>query len=227
MSSVTSRKYFTSLLSRTGTPHVKLCVAWALPARPREPMPSLTWPSALACSFMKRQVFPLDRHVFIEFCGLALNIECSLQRLLQGHTEFIMDCSAIANITESVAKLGACGFLCNPAIGKFHGCCAELVTRAVQVILQTTLSRYARVLRPLPGLRHAVRHRPRHGDLKVHTLSPARPVPPRTSDEGRRPCRWLRRSSCTWRSCSLATVEQSVKFTQSPLRGLFIRSCII
>ena len=47
---------------------------------------------------------PSDRHLFLEFCGLTLYFECSLQRLLIGHSEFIMDCSAIANFPEGVGK---------------------------------------------------------------------------------------------------------------------------
>ena len=58
ISSVASRRYFTSLPSRSGTPHVKECVALAAPrtACPREPRPSLTWASAQACSFEMRLV---------------------------------------------------------------------------------------------------------------------------------------------------------------------------
>ena len=54
-------RHFTSLLSRSGTPHVRLCVALAAACRafPREPMPSLTWHYALACSFVIRQFLSL------------------------------------------------------------------------------------------------------------------------------------------------------------------------
>ena len=86
-----SRKYFTSLLSRSRTPHVRLCAALAAACKafPREPMLSLTclrpWH---VHSFYTAGRFPLDHHVFLEFCGLMLYFECSLQRLLRGHTDF-------------------------------------------------------------------------------------------------------------------------------------------
>ena len=62
VSFIASRRYFTSLLSRSGTPRVELCVVWPRglsTARPRERMLSFTWASALPCSLEKRLVLSL------------------------------------------------------------------------------------------------------------------------------------------------------------------------
>ena len=176
-----SRKYFTSLLSRSGTPHVRLCVALAAARKafPKEPMPSLTWPSALACSPIVCRVLSLWIATS-SWSSVALRFTSSvlLQRLLRGHTEFTMDCSAIANFPEGVAKFDACGFMCSPAISKILGCCGEHVTRAVQVILQTTLffqgtleffgHLQGRNMQCVAGLLFMCDIG--HGDLKVHIL---------------------------------------------------------
>ena len=85
ISSVASRTYFTSLLSRSETPHVELYVVW---------------PRCLYCSTQGTGVvvhlgfrpavlrgkttgsFNLCRQAFLYFRGLAFDIICSMQRLL-------------------------------------------------------------------------------------------------------------------------------------------------
>ena len=59
--SVASRRYFISLLSLSCSTHVRECVAWAAArtACPSDPRPSLTRPSALACSLEMRLVLSL------------------------------------------------------------------------------------------------------------------------------------------------------------------------
>ena len=58
------------------TPRVELCVVWPRclsTARPREPMPSFTWASALPCSLEKRLVLSLCRQAFLYFRSLAFD----------------------------------------------------------------------------------------------------------------------------------------------------------
>ena len=104
MRSVASLKYLVSLLSRSGTSNVRLCVLEAVSkALSSGPLPSLTWPSALACSFVKRRPLPVDRHVFSDFCGLAQHFLCALQSLLCIHASFFMSWTGVADFSEGVA----------------------------------------------------------------------------------------------------------------------------
>ena len=66
ITSVSSRRCLISLLSLSSTPHVRECVAWAAActACPNDPRPTLTKPSALACSLEMRLLRSLRESTF-------------------------------------------------------------------------------------------------------------------------------------------------------------------
>ena len=59
---------------------------------------------------------PVGRHVCLYLRGLALNFECSMQRLLCIDANFFMSCTSVANFPEGVAKFNARGLVCSPAV---------------------------------------------------------------------------------------------------------------
>ena len=78
---------------------------------------------------------PVGRHAFLYLRGLALNFECSMQRLLCIDAYYFMSCTSVANFPEGVAKFDALGLVCSPAVRKFFGCRGQCVARAVQIVL--------------------------------------------------------------------------------------------
>ena len=125
-------RYLVSLLSRSGTPHVTLCVALAAACRAlltqgANSVIDVTFsPGVVVCNTSSSP--PVDRHVLLYFRGLPLYFECSLQRLLCIHAWFFMSCTAVANFPEGVAKLNACGFMCSPTIREVFGCRGQWVS---------------------------------------------------------------------------------------------------
>ena len=71
--------------------------------------------------------FPVDPKSSLYFSCFALDFQCALQRLLCGHAEFVMNCSAVADFPESVTQQNARGFMCSPAISEVLGCRCECV----------------------------------------------------------------------------------------------------
>ena len=124
MSSMASFIYFTSLLSRCGTPNVRLCGPGRCLQGFKQGANSVIDVALTPGMFVRDTSgsFPVDRHVLLYFRGFALDFECALQRLLCIHAEFVMSCTAVANLPEGVTKLNARGFMCSPAISEVLGC---------------------------------------------------------------------------------------------------------
>ena len=128
MSSVASLRYFISSLSPSGSPHVRECVALAAActARPKEPMPSLTWPSAL-CSFTIRRVRSLCGQAYFDFRSFTFDFIRSVQRLCLLRHRLPHELHVGCKLPWKPRGL--------PNSRKFFGCCGQIIARAIQIVL--------------------------------------------------------------------------------------------
>ena len=134
ITSVASRRYLTSLLSLSGTPQVRKCVAWtaARTACPSEPRASFTSPSILACSLEKR---PVRSHWDNTFsCATEACLQKSFAMLSELPSGSL--CGKLVNCT---AYLCDCRFSRGPTVGELPGSVGEVLKRAIQFVQQTIL----------------------------------------------------------------------------------------
>ena len=103
---------------------------------------------------------PVGRHAFLCLRGLALNFECSMQRLLCIDANYFMSCTSVANFSEGVAKFNA---RVQPTSLKILWLPRPVhrTSSPDRPVDGLDLSGFVRVLRPLPKLLRAIHILPR------------------------------------------------------------------
>ena len=181
----------------------------------RESRPSLTWVSALACSFEMRPCsLPMGQHTFLCFGRLPFQIVCSLPHLPCLDTSCFMGCSASADFSKCDARSDSCCsllrllcLLCGPTIGEFLGSGGWIFAGTIRFVLQTVLfflacssssaaSEATRVYR-IAFLMYGCCLFDYGFEGSVF-LRQGVPKPVLSFGSSRRPCRSLPHSSCTW-----------------------------
>ena len=107
----------------------------------QEPIPSLTWPSALACSFEVRLVRSLcvaRPSCVSEALRLISCVRCRL--LPRFDTDYFVSRTSGADLPEGVAQFCARGLEGCPAVGELPGGRSQIIACTVQVVLQSALA---------------------------------------------------------------------------------------
>ena len=118
------RKYFISLLSLSGTPQVRECVATTASLIQYEMEMSavkcatqMPWRVHWRCVWF----FPVGQQVFLCLRSLAFKVLCFLSRPACFDTNRLMSCTAVTDFPEGTACLFDCRFLRGPTVGELPG----------------------------------------------------------------------------------------------------------
>ena len=138
-----SRRYLISLLSRSGIPQVRECVAAAasLTQHPKFPGLLLTRASALACSLgYSPGTLSVRDHILLGTRGFAFKLRGLVARLPYFSTNRFMSRTAVTGFPEGAAQFRTRCFMGGPAVQDFSGSSGQIFAGALQFILQAVLS---------------------------------------------------------------------------------------
>ena len=136
--SVASRRFLILLLSRSGTSHVRKCVAAAasLTQCPSVPRLLLTSASALACSLVMRLVLYLWEIMF-SWASVALRL--SSEVLWHALRTSAQIASCVAEFPERTAQFGTCCFVGGTAVRELLRSRSQIFAGVLQFVLLTIL----------------------------------------------------------------------------------------